>query len=228
MDIYKYAIELNIDFVYARSFHNANPFTIALFKRLKSANIASVIEIPTYPYDQEYVGFSKKNRIGLKIDQLFRKQLAVNTDAMVTFSDAELIFGQRTIRISNGVDFDKLTIRNPNVISVRADIHLLAVAEVHYWHGYDRLIEGLGLYYQKHQNRKVYFHLVGGIGNSEMCGSIHAPGFKELIEKYKLEDKVILHGQQAGKNLDILFDNADFAIGSLGRHRTNKIGRAHV
>ena len=131
MDIYKYAIELNIDFVYARSFHNANPFTIALFKRLKSANIASVIEIPTYPYDQEYVGFSKKNRIGLKIDQLFRKQLAVNTDAMVTFSDAELIFGQRTIRISNGVDFDKLTIRNPNVISVRADIHLLAVAEVH-------------------------------------------------------------------------------------------------
>ena len=221
MDIYKYAVELSIDFVYARSFHNANPITIALFKRLKRANIASVIEIPTYPYDQEYVGFSRLNRMGLKIDQLFRKRLAANTNAIVTFSDEERIFGQKTIHISNGVDFDRLPLRTPKVRTSGIEIHLLAVAEVHYWHGYDRLIEGLGLYYQKQQNKKVYFHLVGGIGNSEMYGSMHAPGFKGLIEKYKLEDKVILHGQQAGDSLDKLFDEADFAIGSLGRHRTN-------
>ena len=54
-----------------------------------------------------------------------------------------------------------------------------------------------------------------------MYHSQHAPGFHELITHYHIEKQVIFHGQRMGKELDELFDLADFAIGSLARHRSH-------
>ena len=217
--IVRYAQNEHIDFVYARSFHNANPFTIRLFKSLKKAGIKSVIEIPTYPYDQEYVGFSKKERLELKIDQLFRRQLAKQTDRIVTFTDDSFIFGQKTICISNGVDFDSIPLKQTSN-NFPKELHLIGVAEVHYWHGFDRLIHGMGEYYSHPHKTEVYFHIIGGIGPSEMYNSQHAPGFHELIEKYHLVPYVLFHGQLFGEKLDNYFNQCDFAIGSLARHRS--------
>lgn len=218
--IVRYAVAKGIEFVYVRSFNNANPFTIQLFRNLKKNGIKIVMEIPTYPYDQEYKGFSFITRLGIKVDQIYRNQLASFTDGIVTFSNEKTIFGQRTIRISNGVDFDSIPLYNKINRTIN-DIHLIGVAEVHYWHGYDRLIAGLGKYYQQSPNIKVYFHIVGGIGPSEMYNSIHAPGFQELIEKYNIKEYIIFHGTKYGKELNELFNQADFAIGSLARHRSN-------
>lgn len=140
-------------------------------------------------------------------------------NAIVTFSDYHCIFGQRTIQISNGVDFDSIPLKK-TVSKNTSVIHLLGVAEVHYWHGYDRLIEGLGKYYQNPANTTVFFHIAGGIWKSEMHDSQHAPGFYELINKYHIEKYVIFHGQKMNEELDELFNEADFAIGSLARHRS--------
>jgi glycosyltransferase involved in cell wall biosynthesis len=178
-----------------------------------------VTEIPTYPYDQEFVGFPLKTRLGLKIDQLFRNQLAKQMQAMVTFSDAEEIFGQKTIRISNGVDFDAIPLHSPLTFQ-SSPLHMIGVAEVHYWHGYDHLIAGLGEYYKQGGSRDVYFHIVGGVASSEMNDSSHAPGFDGLITKYGIRDHIIFHGQLFGHQLDAIFNQCQFAIGSLARHRS--------
>lgn len=217
--IYRYAVSHHIELVYVRSFHNANPFTIHLFRKLKKAGIKPVMEIPTYPYDKEYVGFPFITRLGVQIDKLFRNTLAKQMDAIITFSNHNRIFGQRTIRISNGVDFDSIPLKK-SLKRSDSTIHLIGVAEVHYWHGYDRLIDGLGKYYQCQPDTTVYFHIVGGVWKSEMYDSEHAPGFHELITKYHIEKYVIFHGQKMGKELNELFNNADFAIGSLARHRS--------
>jgi len=218
--IYEYCKQNKIDFVYARCFQNANPLLIRLFKRLKNLGIKSVTEIPTYPYDQEFVGFPFITRVGLKIDQMFRNKLSEQMNAIVTFSDAETIFGQRTIRISNGVDMDSIPLHNYKVPEDNS-IHLIGVAEVHYWHGFDRLIAGLGEYYSNNSNpRPVYFHIVGVVWKSEMYDSVHAPGFSELMDKYNIRDKVIFHGQLFGDELNQIFDQCCFAIGSLARHRS--------
>ena len=58
--IIKYARREKIEFVYIRSAHNANPFTLRLVKHLKSIGAKVVMEIPTYPYDQEYITRSMK------------------------------------------------------------------------------------------------------------------------------------------------------------------------
>lgn len=218
--VFDYCKLNGIQFVYARCFQNANPCLIHLFKRLKALGVKSVTEIPTYPYDSEFVGFPFITRMGLKIDQLFRNRLYGQMNAIVTFSDAEMIFGQRTIRISNGVDMDSIPLHH-YIASNDGSIHLIGVAEVHYWHGYDRLIAGLGEYYKHSENSKqVYFHIVGGVWKSEMYDSIHAPGFSELMDKYGIRDKVLFHNQLFGDELTQVFNQCCFAIGSLARHRS--------
>jgi hypothetical protein len=217
--IYDYCIAQGIEFVYARSFQNANPVLIQFFKRLRKAGIRCVTEIPTYPYDGEFSGFPLITRIGLLMDKVFRNSLSAQMNAIVTFSDAQRIFGQRTINISNGVDFDSIPLHPYK--SSDGDIHVIGVAEVHYWHGYDRMVAGLGEYHRKHKDgRKVYFHIVGGIWKGNLVDSKHAPGIQTLIDKYDIAEYVVLHGQLFGKQLDEVFDKCQFAVGSLGRHRS--------
>lgn len=109
--IYRYAVTHQVELIYVRSFHNANPFTIRLFSKLRKAGIKIAMEIPTYPYDSEYAGFPLVTRLGIQVDKVFRKTLAKHVNAIVTFSDYHCIFGQRTIQISNGVDFDSIPLK---------------------------------------------------------------------------------------------------------------------
>jgi hypothetical protein len=204
-----------ISFVYIRSDHNANPFTIHFIKQLKQKGIKVVMEIPTYPYDQEYISFNRK--CYLFIDKLFRKKLAKELDAIITFSHYKTIFGKQTIQISNGIDFESIPLRH-KIIHSENEIHLIGVAEIHFWHGYDRLIAGMAQYYQTTSNplKKVYFHLVG-----EFSGERERNEIIPLIEKNHLEKYVIQHGALFGDDLNKQFDLADIGVGSLARHRSH-------
>lgn len=216
--IYDYCIRKKIEFVYARCFQNANPWLISFFNKLRKAGIHAVTEIPTYPYDQEFQHFELKIRLELKIDQLFRKKLYQQMDALVTFSDADCIFGQRTIRISNGVDFDSIPLHEP--LTMNHELHLIGVAEVHDWHGFDRVMTGIGEYYRQklvanNHKPEIFFHVVGGVHPNRM-NNVFAP----IINQYGLQDKIIFHGQLFGEQLDEVFNRCQFAVGSLGRHRS--------
>ena len=211
-----YCIQEGIEFVYARCFQNANPWLIRFFKRLKEAGIRAVTEIPTYPYDQEFAHFDWKTRMGLKVDQLFREKLYRQMDALVTFSDAKEIFGQRTICISNGVDFDSIPLHQPSAISHQpSELNLIGVAEVHPWHAFDRVMSGIGEYFKNGGQREVFFHVVGGVHPNRMNSD-----FLPIINKYGLQNKIIFHGQLFGEALTDVFNQCQFAIGSLGRHRS--------
>ncbi len=220
--IYDYCVREGIQLVYARSFMNANPWLIRFFKKLHKAGIHAVTEIPTYPYDKEYNRNTYwQMRLTLKIDKLFRRALYKYMDAMVTFSDAKEIFGQKTINISNGVDFDSIPLHHPSSIFPHpSSLHMIGVAEVHSWHGFDRVMSGIGEYYShqpsaiSHQ-KDVYFHIVGGVHPYRM-----KVDYKPQIEKYQIQDKIIFHGTMFGKELDDIFNQCQFAIGSLGRHRS--------
>ena len=223
--VYDYCVREGIQFIYARCFMNANPFLVRFFKKIRKAGIHAVTEIPTYPYDQELRTFYWVQRMELKVDQLFRNRLYKYMDAMVTFSDAKEIFGQRTINISNGVDFDSIPIhevksQESGVGSDKSALHLIGVAEIHPWHAFDRVVAGIGEYYRKCKSecmecRDVYLHIVGGVHPHHM-----KQYFNPLIEKYHLQDKIIFHGTLFGKELDEVFNQCQFAIGSLGRHRS--------
>lgn len=209
-----YIIVNNISLVYMRSFINAEPFLISFVKKLKQRGVKVVMEVPTYPYDKEIKELSRSGKITYYIDKLFRNSLSKNLDAIITFSDYDRIFNQRSIKISNGVDFDSLPLKssyrkNPEVLE------LLVVAELHYWHGVDRAINGINEYIKSNHKQKVHLNIVGK--------PERASGFalKTQVENLGLNEYIAFYGALSGKELDEIFDRCDFAIGSLARHRSN-------
>lgn len=209
--ISKYVEDYNIDIVYIRSNHNANPFTINMVKHMKKSGAKVVMEVPTYPYDSEYAAQGISSQIFQ--DKIFRRKLAKELDAIITFSDYDYIFGQRTIRISNGIDFDSVKMKT-TINDTSKELNLIGVAEIHEWHGFDRLVRGLAEYYSKSQDYIIKFHVVGYFFSTEIENE-----FKNIVINNHMEEFVILHGKRHGEELDSLFDKCDFGIGSLGRHR---------
>ena len=215
--IYNYCVENAIEMVYARSFMNASPILVRLFHKLNKRGIKCITEIPTYPYDSEFKGYPLKYKIPLYIDKLFRKALAKKMEAIVTFSNEETIFGKRSICISNGIDLDSIPIHNPKK---QNDIHLIAVAEIHYWHGFDRLVAGMGEYYKLNPDaRKVFFHVVGWEDDRGTTSNGYLT-VEQTAKKYNIGQYVVNHGKLFGDKLDEVFNQCVFAIGSLGRHRS--------
>ncbi len=146
--IVEYALRENIDFFYIRSDHNTTPFLIHMLRRLRRHGIRTALEIPTYPYDQEYKGLSFAYQRVLFMDKCLRGIMARYIDKIVTFSDHETIFGRPTIRISNGIDFDTIPLRKQKPTPRKDEIHLIALATIHPWHGFDRAIAGVAAYYR--------------------------------------------------------------------------------
>lgn len=196
----RYIVEDGFDFVYMRSDHNANPFTIRMARRVRRAGIAMVMEIPTYPYDQEYRTLGLKEKTELAIDRIYRRALARQLRAVVTFSDLSSIFGQRTIRISNGVSFERIPVRREHD-PVRGEVHLIAVADISFWHGFDRLVRGMAAYYAcKQRPADVYLSIVGR-GRAETLDEL-----RRTVRQNGLERWVRFTGPLFGEALDREFD----------------------
>jgi glycosyltransferase involved in cell wall biosynthesis len=94
---------------------------------------------------------------------------------------------------------------------VNHDINVIAVAVFSFWHGYDRFLRGMGQYYAAGGKRNILLHMVGdGVSMNE---------YKEIVEKYEIEDKVIFYGQKSGKELDKIYNISNIALECLGSHR---------
>lgn len=212
--IANYVRDNNIDFIYLRYDHNANPFTIKLVKQLKKSGAKIAMEIPTYPYDQEYIGLPAPYQRILFVDKRYREKFARYVDKVVTFSDYESIWNRPTIRISNGIDFSKIKVK-PHLNDTSKEFHLLGVATIHPWHGFDRAIAGMINYYKTNPELKVYLHIVG-FGVPEVVDE-----YKRMVSENHLEEYIIFHSALFGKELDDIFDKSDMGIGSLARHRSN-------
>lgn len=208
----RYILEKGIEFVYMRGDHNANPFLNRWLGQMKRMGVKVVMEIPTYPYDSEYNCAPLRARAVLQADKIFRGAMARRLSRIVTFSDLPSIFGVPTIRISNGIDFEAIPVKasenRPGEV-----IRLTGVADIHFWHGFDRVIEGMANYYKAPGRERVEFHIIGS-GTAAQLEKL-----RDLAVQHRLEDRVIFHGPQSGAGLDAVFEATDMGIASLGRHR---------
>lgn len=199
-----------IDFLYVRHDHNANPVLCRWYDRLRQLGVRILVEIPTWPYDAEFARSPRSRKLKLQVDRLFRRGMARRIDRFVTFSDARTIFGRPTLPISNGIDFGSIPLHRGGHDTAR-EVRLLGVANLHFWHGYDRVIEGLARYYAAAPVRRVFFDIAGD--------GPAAAEYAEAIRRHGLEAVVRLCGPLSGRTLDEAFDRADMGIASLGRHR---------
>ena len=208
-----YIVREGIEVVYLRYDHNATPFLTAMLHRLKKAGVKVAAEIPTYPYDREYDTLPLKFRVQHFFDRLFRRAAFRQVSRVVTFSGYDRIFGVPAVNISNGIDFSKVPLKS-KLNDTEHELHLIGVAELHPWHGFDRAIAGLGHYYAVPRDVQIYFHIVGEGDPAEREKLIR------LTREVGLGGRIMFHGARAGAELDALFERADMGVASLARHRS--------
>lgn len=206
----EYVTRNQVNVVYIRYTHFANPFFNRFLKNLKKKGVVVILEVPTFPYDQEYVNLSVSQKIIKRTEEIYRKRFKNLVDLVVSYTDIDAIFGVKTIKINNGIEIDKIKSRSH---SSGNDLNIIAVASMEFWHGYDRLIEGMKDYYAQCVTTKVMLHFVGNSDNRESAK------YKSMVEKYNLGEYVIFHGFKTGAALDEIFDAADLAVGCLAVHR---------
>lgn len=210
-DIETYLKGKTYDACYIR-YDFSDPGFTGLLKNLKNVCEKIAVEFPTYPYDEENSA-TFLSRMKLSVDIHFRKQLKKYVDFIVTFYDGyKEIFGIPTVVIPNGFDFSTFSLVQNEL---KDDIiHIIAVSSMREWHGYERIIEGMKNYYVENAEgkRNIVLHLVG---NGREYGK-----YKALIEKYELQDHIIMEGAMHGKQLDDLYEISALGIDSLARHRS--------
>lgn len=209
----KYIFENNFDVIYIRYVYFANPCFIKFLKKIKEKNIKVIVEIPTYPYDKELVHKDMIRQIKYFIERKYREKMRNYVDKIITFSNDDEIFGIKTVKISNGIDPNEISIINKKIKRSINEINFIGVAGIAFWHGFDRFILSIVEYYKNNPKEIVKFHIVGD-GNKETVNAL-----KNLVKENQLEDYVIFYGYKAGKKLDEIYNKSNIGVGSLGAYR---------
>lgn len=201
----------NADFLYIRKPPlNSNFIKSLNLLRINNPNALILLEIPTYPYDGE--SSTIKEYLSLAVDKRYRRKLHHYIDFIVDLFGYDTIFGIPTIQIRNGILVDSSAKRastgNTNTIK------MVCTANFTFWHGLDRLIQGIYRYYENGGTRSIYLTLVGD-------GEI-IPSLKTQVSKLHLESRIRFPGKVNPENLKHYYDNNNLAVESLGRHRTSK------
>ncbi len=196
------------DYIYIR-YQGSSLLFLYLLWRLKARNpkIQIHLEIPSFPYDTEYAGL-RDHMLGL-VDRLFRRHLHHHVDRVVTFSRQACIFGIPAICTDNGVAVD--TVPMMESPPEPGCFCLLGVANLAFWHGYDRVIRGLAAYYAQGGQQEVRFLVVGSGKEREHL--------QRLARNTGMSEKVSFLGALHGKALDQVFARSRLGISSLGMHR---------
>lgn len=216
----KYITEIyQYDFIYIR-YNYIDRKYYKFLQELKNNNPKAkiIVEIPTYPYDEEIKG-NIANLPFLIKDRIYRKKLAGIIDRFVTFSDHDKIYGISTIKTHNGIIVDDVKAVSGKFNDDKCV--LLAVAQMACHHGYERIIQGLHSYYASNKvSIPVYLFLVGEGKETQ--------SYKKLADKFELQDKVIFFPKTYGEKLDNLYNISDIALGSFGMYKINFYGKASI
>lgn len=208
-------IKLNPKIIYVR--HSPTRFFLMQFYKLIKENCKEtkmIIEFPTIPYD-EVTKLSEKTLDAIDIDVFYRQQLKNFFDISVNFNGLNSVFGIKSIPIGNGILLEQIPVKDNKINNKnKKEIVLIAVAILHNWHGYERVLNGIHEYYNKYYEKYKYIIKLNivGIGPS-------LPKLKKICNNYKLEEYVTFFGLLDGKELDNIFEKSDIALGPLGAYK---------
>lgn len=203
------------DMTYNRKYPYNKPYICAIRDLKKTYGTTIVEEIATYPYDSE-LKHSRYfvTRFMAVTDRYFRRNDRSGIDFYSCVCDEKFIFGVPCIPIMNGYTI----VDNPDIHPNRArdnTLHIVTLSTMKHWHGYDRIINGLLLYYKNIGSsqtiRKVILHMIG----EGPC----LKDWKQLCEVGGISDYVVFHGLLTGNELEQLLSDCDIAVDSMGCHR---------
>ncbi|NLV57986.1 MAG: glycosyltransferase family 4 protein [Clostridiales bacterium] len=200
--------ERKVDLLYWRympTFGNA----LGTAKAIKAQGGKLVMEFPTFPREEENRRSLLRRPVFVYADRVLHK-LSPLIDLYTAIGQpcGGKIDDRPAMNIVNGVDVERFPLHIPN--PGNREVHLLAVASMAGWHGYDRLLRAMAEYQGP---VKVYFHLAGSDGDGSLSR------WKELAQEMDLDDRAVFHGPLYGEELNRLVASCDVGVGSLGMFR---------
>ncbi len=197
------------EYVYIRQVYHDRSFLRYLKKiRRRNPSVKLIYEVPTYPFERSV---QRPGRIPDPLTVKRNKSLQPifsQFDRVVTFYGQDQILGVPCIQLKNGLDFS--TVSLPQRV-VSQNINMISVSATGYWHGYDRLIKGIGQYYLNGGTDSIVYHVVGDV----------LPELRQLVQESHVDEHVIFHGKLSGDSLRNLFQQCLLGVDVLGGHRKN-------
>lgn len=193
--------------VYMRCIIPASHLYLSFLREMKDIGVRMVLEYPTYPYERA-VG----NEEILQEDREYRGQIGKYISLATTYVRGEQIHGIHTVALQNGVNVGEHAARK--VREKGMQINLLAVAGFSSYLGYERVLEGLYLYYQNPGVYDFRFYMVGD--------GYEKRNYMHLVKEYGLEQCVEFCGIKTGEALDWYYDNADIGIAPMGLYKEGR------
>ena len=210
--VMKAAKSIRFDYVYWRgapSWYSS----YQMAKALKKQGAKLLYEIPTYVKAGEEPMNALRKAFAV-YSRVWENKVMQHLDLMVMIftgdTTMDTFHGIPVAVIDNGVDVEAIPLRQPQ--SHPGEVHILALASMSYWHGYDRLIRSLSRYTG---DQKVVLHMVGGNDGGAL------PQWQKLAEDLNVQDRVIFHGKLYGKELANMFDLCDVGSNALAQYRKN-------
>ncbi|WP_417223847.1 hypothetical protein [Amphritea sp.] len=200
------------DLVYIRNPHGGlySLWMLYFLKIVRKKSKKIILEIPHFPYDIE--ASEIKTKVSVAAHKLIRPFLYKYVDTIVFMGESiDEIWNIPAIQLHNCCDADEIEESLPGSREWD-DFNFIGVANLAYWHGYDRLINGLYDYYKNGGRGDIKFHIVG---DTEPTLSI----LKRLVCSLNMQEKIIFHGRLDGSELNLLFIGDVVGVDSLGRHR---------
>ena len=192
-----------------------NSSALNIFKKYKSLGGKLIVEIPSYGSNEQVLSLIRV--VIQKALSYWQKKLPQYVDlyTIIGTNDLKEYNDKPAICISNGVCVENYPLHQHKF---NGELHILALASMRNWQGYDRLITGLAKY-----NGDLPVH-IEMVGNDE-DGSLSE--WQKLAEQLGVSDKVHFRGACYGQDLTEIIDRCDLAAATLGLHRKS-LGNASV
>ena len=145
---------------------------------------------------------SMRFKLDMIIDRKYRKKMKPYINYIITYSDNAFIYGIPTIPIMNGIvvnDIKRVSGRKKD----KNIIHILAVALMQPYNGYEKVIRGMATY-RALGGEKIQLHFVGDGPEKNM--------YVKLSNDLKLNDVIKFYGLMQGSDLDKIYEMSDMTL----------------
>ena len=208
------SIAINIehfDYIYMRSKFVTHRAVKTLIKYKKNGG-KLIVEIPTYGVKEKSLNSIRKIAKCMSVNNRNRFEQLVDRYTLIGANCPENYKGKPAREISNGIDLDSLPIKKYSTLN--SEIHMLALASMRDWQGFDRVVLGMGNYIGEY---RLILHLVG----KDFDHSIEK--WMTMAKELGVESNVLYHGALYGEELTSVFDTCHLGIGAMAMHRRGDI-----
>ena len=209
VSIRKYIKKNEYDLAYIR-YPIIDFFVVRALRAIRKSCDNVVIEIPSYPLEIENATTIRKCLYAL--DTLLHNKCQRYVDRIIYIGNqTDTIFRCPAVQIPNGLPEQIKNISCSGYHINGNHIVLICVSNMHPFHGYDRLLNGLKEYYKEKHFYDIDVVLVGdGICREE---------YEKIVKESDLKSHVRFTGVLKGDELTAEYMGATIGVGSLGMYR---------